>query len=229
MDKTFSRYELACSPGCNLCCTTRIYATSLEAKYLLEGLPEGITFEIDENLLPRPGLTHNQTALLYFSGEEPPPPEEAELHPCPFLNEEGLCSVYERRPLMCRIMVSFKKCSPLQQAELSQELYLRGLIALQIVENIELYGLYGNIFDLLKFLSDLKKGKIDEIPPYLLSNVEFEELPLLPEEKDLRAWVGNLYRKEVFPGKTFRELLYEIKERLKEKESLSFLKEIFSA
>lgn len=76
-----------------------------------------------------------------------------------------------------------------------------GLIALQIVENIDLYGLYGNIFDLLKFLSDLKKGKIDEIPPYLLSNVEFEELPLLPEEKDLRAWVGNLYRKEVFPGK----------------------------
>jgi hypothetical protein len=126
-------------------------------------------------------------------------------------------------------MVSFKKCSPLQQAELSQELYLMGLIALQIVENIDLYGLYGNIFDLLKFLSDLRKGKIDEIPPYLLSNVEFEELPLLPEEKDLRAWVGNLYRKEVFPGKTFRDLLYEIKERLKEKESLSFLKEIFSA
>ncbi len=130
---------------------------------------------------------------------------------------------------MCRIMVSLRKCSPSQPAELTEELYLMGLLSMQIAENIDLYGLYGNIFDLLNFLSDLKTGKAEEIPPYLLSNVEFEELPLLPEEKALRAWVGGLYRKEVLEGKNFRELLDEIKEKLKEKESLSFLKEIFTS
>lgn len=229
LDETFSRYTLACVPGCNLCCTTRVYTTSLEAKYLLEGLSEGFFLQINEERLPRPRLTHNQTALLYFSGEEPPPEEEKELQICPLLNEEGLCSVYERRPLMCRIMVSLKRCSPSHPAELSEELYLMGLLAMQIVENIDLYGLYGNLFDLLKFLSELKKGNIEEIPSYLLSNVEFEELPLLPEEKALRAWVGGLYRREVLEGKTFRELLDEIKEKLKEKEGLSFLKEIFAS
>ncbi len=130
---------------------------------------------------------------------------------------------------MCRIMVSLKRCGPSQPAEFTEELYLVGLLSMQIVENIDLYGLYGNLFDLLKFLSDLKSGKVDEIPPYLLSNVEFEELPLLPEEKALRAWVGGLYRKEVTEGKTFRELLDEIKEKFKERESLSFLKEIFAS
>lgn len=130
---------------------------------------------------------------------------------------------------MCRIMVSFKKCAPSQPAELSEELYLMGILSMQIVENIDLCGLYGNLFDLLNFLSDLKKGKAEEIPPHLLSNVEFEELPLLPEEKALRSWVGGLYRREVMEGKTFRELLDEIKEKLKEKESLSFLREIFAS
>lgn len=129
---------------------------------------------------------------------------------------------------MCRIMVSSRKCSPSQPAEVPEELYLMGILSMQIVENIDLYGLYGNIFDLLNFLSDLKKGKAEEIPPYLLSNVEFEELPLLPEEKALRSWVGSLFRKEVIDGKTFRELFDEIKARFKEKECLSFLKEIVS-
>ncbi len=130
---------------------------------------------------------------------------------------------------MCRIMASLRKCTPSHPAELPEELYLMGLLAMQIVENIDLCGLYGNLFDLLTFLSDFKKGSAEEIPPILLSNAEFEELPLLPEERALRSWVGNLYRKEVSEGKTFRDLLDEIKEGLKERERLGFLKEIFSA
>ncbi|MGC9141230.1 MAG: YkgJ family cysteine cluster protein [Caldimicrobium sp.] len=230
LEETISKYPLACAPGCNLCCTTKIYATSLEAKYLLEGLSNEISLNLNVNKeeLPRPRFTHNQLALLYYSGEEPPLEEEREVQACPFLDERGLCKVYERRPLMCRIMVSLNRCSPSHPAEISEELYLIGLLALQIVENIDLHGLYGNLFDLLEYLSELKKGKVEEIPPYLLSNVEFKELPLLAEEKALRAWVGALYRKEVLPGKSFKELLSEIKENFKEKESLSFLKEIFS-
>jgi len=228
LEETFARYELACAPGCNLCCTTRIYATSLEAKYLLEALPDEFSLNLDEKKLPRPKLTHNQTALLYYSGEEPPEEEEGELSPCPFLDEKGLCRVYERRPLMCRIMVSTKKCTPSSPAEFPQELYLIGLLSLQIVENIDLLGLYGNLFDVLKFLKALKSNPEEEIPPFLLSTYEFEELPLLPEERALRKWVGELYRKKVLEDLTFRELLDKIKERSREEESLSFLKEIFT-
>lgn len=129
---------------------------------------------------------------------------------------------------MCRIMVSTKKCTPSSPAELPQELYLIGLLSLQIVENIDLLGLYGNLFDLLKFLKALKSNPEEEIPPFLLSTYEFEELPLLPEERALRKWVGELYRKKVLEDLTFRELLDKVKERSREEESLSFLKEIFT-
>ncbi len=127
---------------------------------------------------------------------------------------------------MCRIMVSMEKCLPPREAKLSQELYLMGLIGLQIMENIDIGGLYGNLFDLLDFLSNL--DQFEEIPSYLLSNVEFEEFPLLPGEKVFHLWIGNLYREPVKGEITFRELWQKLKEDFKSRASLSFLYEVFS-
>ncbi|MFN4197219.1 MAG: YkgJ family cysteine cluster protein [Caldimicrobium sp.] len=179
-------------------------------------------------MYPRPKLTHNQLALLYFSGEEPKESSQEEgIAPCPFLSEENLCKIYERRPVICRILNSLERCGQESSAVLSEELYLMGLIALQIVENIDIGGLYGNLFDFLKFFQEQKEGRIEEVPSYLLSTVEFEELPLLPEEKTLRSWVGNLYRKKVMGDKTFRDLLDSVKEQINAQKRLSFLSDIF--
>ncbi|MFN3920923.1 MAG: YkgJ family cysteine cluster protein [Caldimicrobium sp.] len=231
LEETFSQFPIACIPGCNSCCTTRLYVTSLEAEYLFKGLKEEDIlnlYNLKDFIYPRPSLSHNQIALLYYLGKEPSLFEEGEPSICPFLTSEGLCKVYERRPVICRILLSFEKCAPGKPAALSQELYLMGLIALQIVENIDVGGLYGNLFDLLKFYYELEKGTLEEIPSNLLSTVEFEELPLLPEEKNLRSWIGNLYRKKIKDDFTFRDLLDEIKNQFKAQKRLSFLEDIWS-
>ncbi len=134
--------------------------------------------------------------------------------------------VYPYRPLMCRIMASTKSCEQ-GEASLPPFLFYVGTLALQLAENIDIGGLYGNLFDLLKFLKDYKEGQVEEVPPYLLSNVDVDELPVLPEEKDLRSWVGTLYRTHVTEEKSFREVLQELREKFRDKKSLFFLEEIF--
>lgn len=230
MDETLRGFSFACKPGCNFCCTTKLFVTSVEAELLLDSLDEKDWIKIYAlPPYPRPKYTHNQLALLYFTGDEPKEENpEGEITSCPFLTSKGLCKVYDHRPLICRLLLSFITCSPSKPAEISEKLYLLSLISLQVAENLDFGGLYGNLFDLLKYLRDYKTGIIEEIPSHLLSTVEFEELPLLPDERELRGWVGGLYRRELPNGMTFRELLNTIKEDLKTQSGLSFLREIWS-
>lgn len=222
--------NFACRPSCNFCCTTKLYVTSVEAELLFDSLSDDDWNKIEKlSDYPRPKYTHNQLGLLYYSGEEPKEESlDLTLSSCPLLTSEGLCGVYERRPLICRLLLSFSPCSSDQPAQITEKLYLLSLISLQIAENIDSGGLYGNLFDLLKFLKDYRRGLVEEIPSYLLSTVEFEELPLLPEERELRSWVGNLYRRELPNGQTFRELLDTINDDIKSRGRLSFLQEIWS-
>jgi len=228
VETTYKAFPLACKPGCSLCCTQKIFATSIEAYYILDILSEKDfkkLFQIEGYL--RPKLTHNQILLSYKEGAEPSMEEIPEsLNPCPFLTKEKLCKIYERRPLMCRITASTIPCEK-GLAELPPFLFQISTIVLQLVENIDLGGLYGNILDLLKFLDQYKKGLEEEIPDYLLNTVDVDELPILPEEKELKKWVGNLYRIPVKEKFTFRDLLQKLRSAFKKYESLSFLKEIF--
>lgn len=227
LDELFSRFKLACTPGCNLCCTNRVFSTSLEAFYLLSELDLKEIDRLEGFKVIRPVATHNEFILACMRGEEPP--QEAiggEILACPFLDEKGLCRVYARRPLMCRLMVSVKQCGE-TGAEMPQFLFKIGTIALQLVENIDQGGIYGNFLELLLFLRDFKRGRVEEIPPYFLNNVDVDELPLLPEEDEERRWVGSLYRTPL-PGRdlTFRELLNELRERFQAHRSLTFLEEV---
>lgn len=106
-------------------------------------------------------------------------------------------------------------------------LFQVGTLTLQLVENIDLGGVYGNFFELLKFLKDYKEGQVEEVPAYLLSNIDVDELPILPDEKELKSWVGTLYRTPVKEEKNFREILQELREKFRAHKSLSFLEEIF--
>ncbi|MCS7199760.1 MAG: YkgJ family cysteine cluster protein [Caldimicrobium sp.] len=229
LEESFKNFVFACERGCNFCCTNRLFVTSLEAKFIFDVLEERDFLLWKDYSFPIPRITHNQTLWLYFQGEEPPFEEFSELTSCPFLTQSGLCAIYERRPLMCRIMVSKRQCTPDNPAEPPKEAYLMGLLALQIVENIDVGGLYGNLFLLLNLWKDFYGGVIEEIPPYFLPTHTFEELPLLPSERELRTWVGTLYRKKLNLGLTFRELLDQIRRDFKKTQSLSFLEDIFTS
>ncbi len=228
VDATYKNYPLSCKPGCSLCCTQRIFITSIEAYYILEILSEkDMEKVLSAQGFVRPKLTHNQILLCYREGSEPPLEEFPEnLATCPFLTEEHLCKIYERRPLMCRVTASSVPCER-GYAELPPFLFQVSTIALQLAENIDLGGLYGNMLDLLKFLYEYKKGLVDEVPDYLLNTVDVDELPILPEEKELRKWVGTLYRTPVKGETTFRELLQELREEFEKYSTLSFLRDIF--
>jgi Fe-S-cluster containining protein len=226
LDSVLPKDELFCKPTCSACCTTKLYATSLEAYYLLPTVPQKLLEEFRGKSYPRPKLTHNELLRLYRLGGTPPEEEITALLPCPFLTEENLCSVYDRRPLMCRIMVSTVNCQEKGFAEPPEFHYTAGLLLLQVVENIDLGGLYGSLFDLLLFWKDLEEGRLEEVPPYLLSNIEEEEYPILPHEKDYQRFLGGLYRKELPSGPTFRELWVELKEGFSDYSALSFLREI---
>jgi len=76
---------VACKMGCAYCCHQAIDISRLEADYIQE----------------KTGIRHAQVLAphprdpLSFSGKTP----------CPFL-KEGACSIYEHRPLICRIAVN---------------------------------------------------------------------------------------------------------------------------
>lgn len=96
LDKYFEEQKeyLCCKKGCSLCCETGRYPYSqVEFDYLMSGffsLERSVQIEIAQNIK----LLKNE----YEKSED----KEHFMYRCPFLNSEGLCSVYEFRGIICR-------------------------------------------------------------------------------------------------------------------------------
>lgn len=76
---------VACRKGCAYCCHQAIDISRLEAEYIQE----------------KTGIRHAQVSIP----QQRDPLGFAEKTPCPFL-KQGVCSIYEYRPLICRIAVN---------------------------------------------------------------------------------------------------------------------------
>lgn len=107
-----------CKKGCSFCCSQFFEISEGEAMYILSYL-EGATTEQKNYYKEMISRTYQHFQKEYsdfyqkyfaHSNEEPFDEEayfEEELRyeiriPCPFLNSEGACSIYEYRPLICR-------------------------------------------------------------------------------------------------------------------------------
>lgn len=91
-----------CCKGCFSCCREPVFATRRHVEYLLEPFTEdqratlriNVQVWLDKFLaegldkLPMKGLAHPYRARFLW---------------CPLLAKDGTCSVYERRPLECRL------------------------------------------------------------------------------------------------------------------------------
>ena len=219
-------FEFACGPGCSSCCTTHLWTTSLEARYLKEILPS----ELEARFLalkeyPRPGTTPNTMALLLMQGKNPPEDQMTALSPCPLLSSQNLCSVYERRPLTCRVMFSQVKCELSGEAIMPSEFLALSSLLFQLVEELDVGGVYGHLVDQIKFLKDLEDGGQD-VPEWLLGNREAPDLAYGPEEEYLRRALSRLYRLRLPSGKTFKERLDQLKEDFGPREALTFLDDL---
>ena len=86
--KTYS----PCKAGCTACCHTQVSVTRNEALLLIERVNEGVTVDSDL-LLKQMKAGDNDTEFYRLSYED---------RKCIFLGDNGLCSVYEDRPSVCR-------------------------------------------------------------------------------------------------------------------------------
>lgn len=182
-----SERELACGPGCHVCCTDRVLMTTLEARVLGEGLLAAGREDLllRARALPvdpaaRPASTMNSLARHILARSEPPaesdPAEPAGV--CPLL-EDGLCAAYPVRPLACRTMVSQRRCLPGGQAR-DDELYLGVSAALfQMAEQIDLGGGFGLMPEALAAVS----GEEPPAPGVLLTCEPLPGLPTHPQHQ----------------------------------------------
>jgi hypothetical protein len=69
--------EINCKPGCSQCCTAGLTLLPVEAAYIEAG--------------------HEKS----LDGADGSPGRVSNAH-CPCLNAEGMCAIYDRRPLVCR-------------------------------------------------------------------------------------------------------------------------------
>ncbi len=157
--------DFSCRPGCDVCCTRDLTATTLEGWYLVEYCRQAgrrdLVRRLGEDLRPglRPQLTINGFAAACIRGRQAPGQErDLQSCPCPLL-EEGRCAVYPARPLGCRAMVSVTVCRSGGQARMPDFVLTVNTLLQQVVEQLDLPGFTGNLADVIRFLEDTGKAR----------------------------------------------------------------------
>lgn len=101
-----SQFKPCCSKGCHHCCSEALYVDSKEADWIVAGM----SVEQRERVAIRTKQWLQQAAEMLRTK----PTNDGLLDafeyrehkiPCPLL-EEGLCSVYDRRPMGCRMFLA---------------------------------------------------------------------------------------------------------------------------
>ena len=100
---------LKCGKGCAHCCHTGVAATQVEWDGILNNAVEN---KIDlEKVIERSRRTIDRVRETLRSNKSL---EQVDWHrlvinqPCPFLDEDHACIIYEDRPLDCRLVVAFR-------------------------------------------------------------------------------------------------------------------------
>ncbi|QDK38722.1 YkgJ family cysteine cluster protein [Bdellovibrio sp. NC01] len=102
--------QVSCTKGCSACCHMEVEVTSYEADILHKLVTDG--HAIDRERLKQQSQRKLQDPL-WFQGPKKSPESR-----CVFLNDEGACSIYENRPVMCRrhsVTTPAKNCEDLNE------------------------------------------------------------------------------------------------------------------
>ena len=110
LDRSYKNIPpLKCERGCGHCCHTGVAATQVEWDGILNRVKEN---GIDLNeVIERAQRTINRVRDAIRSNKSL---EQIDWHrlvinqPCPFLDDDHACTIYEDRPLDCRLVVAFR-------------------------------------------------------------------------------------------------------------------------
>jgi Fe-S-cluster containining protein len=92
-----------CAAGCSNCCTLFVQATLVEALLVAEELDAEQVYKLQEYVLRQRESLANADDFLTVLRQQ-----RTNVGPCPFLAGNGCCSIYARRPLACRALLSTK-------------------------------------------------------------------------------------------------------------------------
>jgi len=222
-EKWSQQFSVACSRGCNACCTCNVTITAQEGEEILSYIRENgreqwlakrLTAVSDE--FSRPAITTNGFARACMEDRDVELEDNQTLSACPFL-EDGLCGIYPVRPFGCRLFVSTAVCSKGTPAVMPQS-YLGSVTAVsQIIEHLGQKEYWGNMLDVLPALMDISINSdiarhlnTEDCNQARLKTLTAEPLPgLLLDEQEAKL-AGPLLR-EIFSaqvdGRTVEDIL----------------------
>lgn len=117
---------MSCNAGCSACCRVMVSTSSVEAALMIDRL----SVEPEDRKESWMEIVRDRNARLKELAAKISPPAdlstfegllatcedwEKENLPCPFLGEGNLCSIYEDRPLLCRVcwvLTDPEDCNP---------------------------------------------------------------------------------------------------------------------
>lgn len=203
LNKLYKLYEQfsntitqACQKLCSSCCTVNATMTTLEGKYILHHIHPEHKRSIYDTLKycssPKryqPKLTLNGFASSCMAGVDFP---EEENNPtwgkCPLLSNDA-CTVYEQRPMACRIMMSTSICDEHGYADMDELTITLNNVFLQYVEHMDENGFFGNLTDILLFL-DYEENESVQDP---------KSLPIIKNRAAPFLMVPPEHRKKIIP------------------------------
>ena len=192
---------VACKPGCDVCCTVNVVATSVEIDYLVDNMEIAQKEKLEAALAEAlsqphfsPAYTTNDVAAACINMQTKIPEEHGEhgKGKCPLLHN-NLCAVYNYRPFACRAMLSQSPCDSDTSAYMNSFMVTVNLAIYQILEALDVGRPYGNILDLmagrLNTISDMDTETVCKSLPGFMP---------LPEEKGrFNSFINRLARQKV--------------------------------
>lgn len=89
MDKASHTVKTSCGAGCSFCCHDAIMVSDLEADYIIKKMKES-KISPNRGRLKRQSRTKDFKTLKWKDKA------------CSMLGDDGLCTIYEHRPIVCR-------------------------------------------------------------------------------------------------------------------------------
>jgi len=192
-DEYTDGHGAVCEQSCASCCTCNVTMTSLEYAFVVDGMDELEKNKLAQKIVQgrserrfQPAYTINEMAARCLKGKEIPEEEnDPSWGQCPLLYQ-GACTIYEKRPLGCRMLISQVKCQEVGYARMPPFLLTLNNLFQQVVEHMDARGTSGNLTDMILWQAECAhKDALSHPPgPHILNNCRAPVFMVPPEHQE---------------------------------------------
>lgn len=225
-DSIVGESRFACARKCSACCTHNVLATTAEVDLIVDYITKIDRPDLAQRLQQgtdgrrmRPHITINDLADYCLRREEPPEPiNDFDMGTCPLREEDG-CPVYPVRPFACRSLWSRELCAADGEAVPDAVLVTLNGVFEQLIEDLDVGGLSGNMIDVFVNLCDsptraaYQRGEWLDAVEDLLTNSPNPGLLVPPAHREAVLRVLHRLDKRQVLGLPFRQALKHLRKR----------------